>query len=241
MAGKPEFDSDPAPYTVRRHPFGVDDRAGRLRFWAGAPATTGLVAAAVLAWLVGAALLRLGVVDVAMAGGFIPARISGNVALFGAVPSILTPLTATFIHADWLHLALNMLMLVWAGKQVEPALGTRYFLLLYALGAYAAAAFQWMMGPHATATMIGASGAISAVVAVYALVFSEQKVRAIGPVPAYIVRVAWLAAAWVGIQALIGVGFGVGGTMVAVGAHIGGFLAGLVLARPLLRLRFAGR
>ena len=52
--------------------------------------------------------------------------------------------------------------------------------------------------------MIGASGAISAVVGAYALLYGERRAQAIGPVPAGVVHVAWLAAAWIGIQLLIG-------------------------------------
>ena len=83
--------------------------------------------------------------------------------------------------------------------------------------------------------MIGASGAISAIVGAYALLFGERRARRIGPVPADVVHIAWLAAAWVGIQLLIGAA-GMGDVTVAIGAHIGGFAAGLVLARPLLLL-----
>ncbi|RZL71691.1 MAG: rhomboid family intramembrane serine protease [Sphingomonas sp.] len=154
------------------------------------------------------------------------------------VPAWATPLTATLIHGGWAHIALNLVMLVYCGQFVEKALGTVGLVVLYVLGAYAAAAGHWAFGPDSTAPMIGASGAISAVVGAYALLYGERRAQAIGPVPAGVVHVVWLAAAWIGIQLLMGLaGFGasVGASgPIAIGAHIGGFLAGLVLARPLL-------
>lgn len=190
----------------------------------------------VAAWLL--ALASAQYVDVSALGGFIPARVMGGFTVVGALPWWLTPFSATLIHADIFHLGFNMLMLVWCGRQVEQAIGGKLLLLLYVFGALAAALGQYALGPNDTSVMVGASGAISAVVAVYALVFSEQRVKPIGPIPAHVVRVAWLAVAWIGIQTLIGFGFGAGGQLIAVGAHIGGFVAGLVLARPLLRWRY---
>ena len=65
--------------------------------------------------------------------------------------------------------------------------------------------------------------------------------RSIGPISANIVRLLWLAAAWIGLQLMIGIatagGMGQLG-QIAIAAHIGGFLVGLVLTRPLLRWRF---
>jgi membrane associated rhomboid family serine protease len=191
-----------------------------------------------IAWL---SAQLIGVDRVAEAGGFIPARVGTLVDLPGALPVWLTPFSATLIHADVLHLAFNLLMLVWTGRQVEQALGPRLILLLYAVGAVAAAAAQWALDPSSTVEVIGASGVISAIVAVYALVFSEQRVSAIGPIPPHIVRALWLGAAWIGIQMLMGFGFSLSGIGIALGAHVGGFVAGLLLARPMLRWRFKHR
>jgi membrane associated rhomboid family serine protease len=177
----------------------------------------------------------------AVIGGFVPARFGSAIAIPNALPFWLTPLSAALLHGGIFHLAFNMLMLLWCGRQVEAALGGKLFGLLYLAGAYAAALGQWALDPGSTIPMIGASGAISAVIGMYALVFSEQRVRGIGPISGTVVRAVWLAAAWIGIQALIGFGLsgGIGGGAgVAIGAHMGGFLAGLLLARPLLRLRY---
>lgn len=189
-------------------------------------------------------------------GGFIPARIGSpglldNLHLgMPAVPAWLTPLSATLLHGGWLHLGFNMLMLVFCGRQVESVLGPRLLLLLYGVGAYCAALGQWLLGPDVSVPMIGASGAISAIIGAYALLYSNQKVRAIGPFSSHVVRMLWLGAMWIVLQGMIALA-GLGGmnvgqgdgfplSQIAVGAHVGGFVAGMVLTRPLLRWRFRG-
>ena len=189
--------------------------------------------------------------DAAIIGGFIPARIGDPASLDGmaAIPVWLTPLTCAFIHAGWMHVAFNLLMLVFCGRQVEHVLDKGATLLLYLAGAYGACAVQWAIDPASLNSMVGASGAISAIIATYALLYSQQKVRAVGPLSANIVRLLWLAGAWIAIQLMIGVattaGQGGGGLSdlgrIAVAAHIGGFLVGLALTRPLLRWRFRKR
>ncbi len=187
-------------------------------------------------------LLLLQAQDAAFAqAGFVPFMATAGQWLTLPVPTLLTPLTAAFVHSGLMHLALNMLMFLICGKPLEAALGWRAMAVLYVIGAYVAAAVEWAFDPYSLVPMVGASGAISAVIGAYALVFSEQKVKAIGPVPGYFVRVLWLLAAWTLIQFLFGVAFGLSdGMSLAVGAHIGGFLAGLVLVRPLLRWRYHG-
>jgi membrane associated rhomboid family serine protease len=168
--------------------------------------------------------------------GFIPAR--ETIPLKFAIPFGLTPLTATLAHGGLMHLAFNMLLFVYCGRTLEATLGWGPLLILYVAGAYGAATGQYFAGPASGVPMIGASGAISAVLAVYALLFSRNEVKRIGPIPSHWVRALWLAAAWIGMQVLIA--FATRGTdfAVATAAHVGGFLAGLVLARPLLSWRY---
>jgi membrane associated rhomboid family serine protease len=170
-------------------------------------------------------------------GGFIPARFS-EAFPFAAVPFALTPLTATLLHGGWLHLGFNLLMLIYCGRQVEGVLGGMRLVILYVIGAYGAALGQFLIDPSATAPMIGASGAISAVIGTYALMFGRGQVQRIGPVPALVVRAMWLAVAWLVLQ--WGIGFISGGTAtpIAVAAHVGGFLTGLLLMYPLLEWRY---
>lgn len=188
------------------------------------------------------------------AAGFIPARIAqpdllGNAGLsIPIVPVALTPLSSALLHGGWLHLGFNILMLLFCGRQVEQVLGSRLILPLYGVGAYSAAAGQWALGPDMAIPMIGASGAISAIIGAYALLFGSREVKAWGPFSASAVRMLWLGAGWTVLQFLIGIassagsaGLGTGGAGVAVGAHVGGFVAGLLLTRPLLMIRFRRR
>ncbi|NJS13807.1 MAG: rhomboid family intramembrane serine protease [Sphingopyxis sp.] len=171
----------------------------------------------------------------AFMGGFIPVRLSGMADIAGAVPAWLTPLSSAFLHGSLIHLALNLMMLVFIGRQLEPAFGKRGLALLLLAGAYAGSLLHWAVEPASPIPVVGASGAISALVAAFAFIFNRDNVRRIGPFSPVVVRAAWLAAAWIGVQLAIGFAFGGG---VAIYAHIGGFLAGLVLTRPLLRWRF---
>jgi membrane associated rhomboid family serine protease len=205
--------------------------------WRDAPATWTILA---VTTIVSVVLILLDLLDVAAAGGgFTPGMVGAHVVLSpDALPIWLTPLSATLIHAGLAHILLNMFVLVVCGRAVEQVLGWRGVAILYAVGAYAAAAGQWAQDPHSTVPMVGASGAISALLGAYALLFGKSRARAIGPIPARAVTVAWLAAAWIGVQLLTGLAGLGGGPLIAIGAHIGGFLAGLALARPLLLWRY---
>lgn len=200
-------------------------------------ATVWLVAATAAVHLV-VSLTRL-TDHAALMAGFVAARFAGVAWLPYAVPAILTPLTATLVHANLLHVVFNMLMLGFCGRFVEAALGARGLLVLYVLGAYAAAFAQWVAGPLAVVPMIGASGAVSAVVGAYALLYGQRRTKGWGPIPAQALHVLWLAAAWIGLQLLVGLATvpGLPGG-IAIAAHIGGFLGGLALARPLLLWRY---
>jgi len=182
--------------------------------------------------------------NAAILGGFIPARIDDPQLFAGvlAVPVWLTPLSCTLVHAGWLHIGFNLLMLVFCGRQVEQVLQKGAVLILYIAGAYGAALLQWVSGPSSPNPMVGASGAISAILATYALLYGQRTVRRIGPFSANFLRVLWLAAGWIIIQLMIGLASARGGLgdlgQIAIAAHIGGFLIGLVLTRPLLRWRF---
>jgi len=209
--------------------------------WRDAPATVVITLATLVVSLL--ILLSGWLPEAAIGGGVIPARLSGAVLppdRGAVVPAWLTPLTATLVHGGSAHVALNLVMLAYCGARTERALGPAGVGVLYVVGAYAAAAGQWSVSPTSPMPMIGASGAISAIVAAYSLLYGERRARSVGPVSAGVMHVLWLAAAWIGIQALIGVAGLGGGPTIAIGAHIGGFLAGLALARPLLLWRYRG-
>jgi membrane associated rhomboid family serine protease len=154
------------------------------------------------------------------------------------VPIWLTPLTATLAHAGIAHLLMNMLMLLFCGRSVENILGTRGLLILYLVGAYAAAAAHLLVNLDEIAPMVGASGSISAVLGAYAIMFGRNRVKVVDPRMALALHALWLAAAWIVLQLLVGLTFETAGARIAVAAHIGGYLGGLVLAKPLLILRY---
>lgn len=203
------------------------------------PATT-LIAG--ITALVSAFITLLGrEADAAIIAGFVPATVSHSLAAPGGLfllPVAITPLTATLVHAGFLHLGFNLFLLVYCGRLLERTIGSWGLVALYGVGAYVAAVGEWALGPDAAVPMIGASGAISAFVGAYALLFANQPVPKIGPFSPRVVRIAWLLAAWVAIQLLVGIASSAGGPTIAIGAHIGGFVAGLALARPLLLWRY---
>ena len=182
-------------------------------------------------------------VDAIVRGGFIPARFGNELILPPGtmVPFILTPLSSALLHGGVLHIVFNVIVLLFIGRQLEAPLGSKAMAVLLLVGAYGGALAQFLADPQSAVPMIGASGAISALIAVYALIFSRSQASAIGPIPGHWVRALWLAAAWIGLQLLIGFAGGGGFGAIAIWAHVGGFLAGLLLARPLLRWRFGAR
>jgi membrane associated rhomboid family serine protease len=206
--------------------------------WKYARVTAGIAILTTAVWLL-FALLGLG--DwAAHNAGFIAAHASGA-ADHSAVPFLLTPLTAAFLHGGPMHLFFNMLILVFCGRPVESVLGPIGMAILYVVGAYAAAAAQYALGPLSIVPMIGASGAISAVIGAYALLFGRNKVKLKSSRLALWLNALWLMAAWVVLSLAIGFAFSTlspDGMQIAAGAHIGGFLAGLILANPLLLLRY---
>ncbi len=195
--------------------------------------------------LASALLIVTGRVDwAAVVGGFIPARIGidpAQVAGLSLVPVWVTPLSATLIHDGWAHLGFNLLSLLVVATPTQRAVGARGLAVLWLVGAYAAAAAQWAVDPASMVPAIGASGAISALIGAYALLFGQGKAKAIGPVPAHVVHAVWLGAGWTMLNLLIGWASAQGGAPIGWAAHIGGFVAGMLLLRPLLKWRWRAR
>jgi membrane associated rhomboid family serine protease len=198
--------------------------------------TLAIAALTALAWLV-AAVAAPGD-QAALSLGFIPARFSGAEVPWAAAPAFLTPLTSTIVHSGLVHIGFNLLIFVWCGMAVERVLGGLSLTILYVAGAYAAALGQWLTDPMGVVPMVGASGAISAVIGAYSLSFGRPKRITSSPRVNRWINAIWLLAAWVVLQMMIGWLAGVQGVMLATAAHIGGFAAGLLLQRPLLLWRY---
>ena len=200
-------------------------------------ATNALVALTTLAFVV---ILVLGWEQwAAQALGFIPARLSIGLAMdYAAAPAFLTPLSATLVHSGLLHLGFNMLILWFCGSQVERVVGASGLITLYVVGAFAAAGAQWLAAPMELNPMIGASGAVSAVIGAYSLSFGRARAVTRSPRVNRWLNALWLLAAWIVLQLMTGYLAGLEGTMLATPAHIGGFVAGLLLQRPMLLWRY---
>ncbi|HET7576208.1 MAG TPA: rhomboid family intramembrane serine protease [Sphingomicrobium sp.] len=199
-------------------------------------ATNVIAAITALAWL---AALVFGRNDwAALTLGFIPARLSGIPAPWPAVPAFLTPLTATLVHSGLVHLGFNLLIFVWCGAAVERVIGKTGLVVLYVIGAYAAALAQWALDPMGVVPMIGASGAISAVIGAFALSFGRAKQVTNSVTLNRWINALWLLVAWVVLQVMMGVLAGSQGYLLATPAHVGGFALGLLLQRPLLLWRY---
>ncbi len=146
-------------------------------------------------------------------------------------------LTAMFLHGGWMHLAGNMLFLWIFGDNMEDELGHARFLLFYLAGGLAAAVGQVLADPSSDVPMVGASGAIAAVLGGYLLMFPKARIDVliifviffrIFPIPAWIVLGVWF-----GLQVFNGLSLPTDGGGVAYWAHAGGFIAGVVLSIPL--------
>jgi membrane associated rhomboid family serine protease len=170
--------------------------------------------------------------------GFIPARLSGLMPLPGALPAWLTPWSSALIHGSWLHLGINMLVLVFVGSQVERVIGGSGIVFAYLIGAIAASATQFAVDPSSNMPMVGASGAISALFGLYALFFGRPKQVTANQKFNRWIHAAWLLVTWVVLQWMSEILAGGQGILLATPAHIGGFIAGMMLQRPLLLWRY---
>ena len=154
----------------------------------------------------------------------------------GPSPIYLTLLTAMFMHGSWMHILGNMLYLWIFGDQIESLLGHGRFLGFYLICGLAASAAQILFGPGSVVPSLGASGAIAGVLGAYLVKFPRNRVRvlvfrAITELPAMVVLGLWIV-----LQLVSQVSTPAGeATGVAYMAHIGGFIAGLVLVFALGR------
>ena len=176
----------------------------------------------------------------ALQAGLIPARLSQA---FGAVawsvPAPLTLVTSLFLHGGWIHLALNLSFLGWVGRYVEWVIGRGRFILLYALSGIVGGLVQFAVTPESMVPVVGASGAISGVFGAYAVMFAQSRAsgrRILGvAVSSEAITALWYAATWIVLQLLTAVAFNADGQGIAVWAHIGGFITGLIFAQPFNR------
>ena len=169
----------------------------------------------------------------------IPAQVTAGVDL-GDVADIFTSM---FMHGGLAHIAGNMLYLWIFGDNVEDAMGRGKYLIFYLVGGLVASLTHIFTNPGSTIPTVGASGAIAAVLGAYLVLYPHSRVQTIIPL-GYFMRLTLLPASivlgmWFILQLFSGFlslgGPDVGG--VAFWAHIGGFVAGVVLAKLLASRR----
>ena len=154
----------------------------------------------------------------------------------------LTLLTSQFLHGGFLHLASNMWYLWIFADNVEDRLGHARFVLLYLGSGVAAVAAQILVTPQSAVPMVGASGAIAGVLGAYLLLFPSARIVTLIPLgwywdtvelPAFLFLGFWFLLQWIQGMTTLGQVASVGG--IAVWAHVGGFVSGMVgilLMRP---------
>lgn len=200
--------------------------------------TLGLILANVLSYAL-ASLVPDAAYELSVYGlGFIPAIPLGGATLDPSlvlVPEGATYITYSFLHGSWLHLGSNMLFLWVFGDNVEDAMGHFKFLFFYLACAAAGALAHGLLMPTSEAPLIGASGAVSGVVAAYLMLHPKVRVWVLVfmrfplPLPAFIPLLFWVGQQFVMLVIE-------GDSNVSWGAHVGGILAGaflvLFLRRP---------
>jgi membrane associated rhomboid family serine protease len=149
----------------------------------------------------------------------------------GPFPIQLTLLSAMFMHGSWMHIIGNMLYLWIFGDQIEDLLGHVKFVVFYLLCGLAASAAQIALDPSSTIPTLGASGAIAGVLGAYLVKHPSKPVhvlafRFVTTLPAFIVLGGWIALQILSQVSVYGAGESTG---VAYMAHIGGFVAGVIL------------
>ena len=164
----------------------------------------------------------------------VPASLFGGSDYISPVAPWLTVFTAMFMHANLLHIGVNMLYLWIFGNNIEDVLGHVKFLAFYLLCGVAAALAQVAVSPASRVPMVGASGAIAGVLGAYLILFPKARIVSL-VILFYFIQVTALPASlvlgfWIVLQIInsLVMGGGVGGG-IAYAAHIGGFLAGILV------------
>jgi membrane associated rhomboid family serine protease len=180
--------------------------------------------------------------------GVVPAELTAALAAGQYVgPETLAVFTSMFLHVNLIHLVGNMIYLWIFGNNIEDRLGRLWFILFYLVGGVAAVAAQVLIDPSSEVPMVGASGAISAVLGAYLVLFPGARILSLVflgffyqliEIPAIIVLGFWFVLQLVDGIASLGLAGAEGG--VAFFAHIGGFVAGVAIGL-LVRGRMAAR
>ncbi len=149
----------------------------------------------------------------------------------------LTIFSSMFIHANFMHIAGNMLFLWIFADNVEDELGHIVFGFFYLICGIAAVLLHSITAPDSMVPMVGASGAISGVMGAYLILFPRARILSLIPL-GFFMRIAYLPSLffigiWFFYQSIFGIAtIGVKGGGIAYFAHIGGFVAGILFVLP---------
>ena len=211
--------------------------------------TVAILLANIAAWfyIQGAGSSEAMLLDSVCRYGAIPAEITGRTGEFVGIElapgyrcafggaAWVTVLTSMFMHGSWLHLLGNMWFLWIFANNIEDTVGRLRFVIFYLVTGVAAAMTHVALDPASPIPMVGASGAISGVMGGYLLLFPRVRIQTlfvffifvrIIPVPAWLILLEWF-----GIQLVLAFTPETGAG-VAFWAHIGGFVAGVLLIKP---------
>lgn len=198
--------------------------------------TYGIMALCILAFLLQLGAGNEGGHNIIYRYGFIPALIMGQGELppnLIGFPSLLTSVTSMFLHGGWFHLLGNMMFLWIFADNIEDVLGHVRFIVFYVVTGLGAAFLQLLSDPASTIPMVGASGAISGVLGAYIILFPRAKILTLVWLGVFLttVRVSalWFLGVWFIIQWVNALSTPNGAGGVAWWAHIGGFIAGVVM------------
>jgi membrane associated rhomboid family serine protease len=184
--------------------------------------------------------------------GMVPGELTHLAALGSAIPitpelscaidndpiNYFTPFISMFLHGSWTHILGNALFFWVFANDIEDVMGPSRFLAFYLICGLAAAATHIAMAPSSPVPTVGASGAISGVMGAYLVLYPRVRVRMlfllfIVPIPAWMVLIWWFVLQlFTGLPQVINPSPDIaGGGGVAVWAHVGGFVAGMLLIR----------
>lgn len=164
---------------------------------------------------------------------FVPARFTGNIAL--SLADFLTPFTYMFFHGGWMHLLMNVGMLMAFGAGLEKAMGWKKLLIIYFASGIISACVHMLFLMSSDMPLVGASGGISGLFGAIIVMLQiggsrESKLRALLP----------FVLIWIVSSAFFGL-FGVPGSSANIAwiVHIAGFLSGMAMVIPVARLKIS--
>jgi membrane associated rhomboid family serine protease len=174
--------------------------------------------------------------------GYVPSKLVEyfHTSYVPPMAAILPLFTSMFLHGSWLHLIFNMWALWIFGDNVEDRLGHTWYLLFYLICGVAAALFHNLLNADSTIPTVGASGAIAGVMGAYFLLYPRARVLTLVPLffvffvwlPAWVVLGYWFVAQFLsGAATSIALSGSTNSAGIAFWAHVGGFLAGMLLIK----------